>query len=150
MRVRSVWRPSRPPAVLTGATGSSARVGQVGGDEKTNSRLGQHTMAATLGTDMEGAFTLRAAKKQLEKRQRLNTTGPGSRDGHRFAWAAYGSPGDWFSGRKAFLMGKLSGTPEPTTPPGGQVAELTMRRKLLGASPTRTRPTTGAGSLEFI
>ena len=61
--------PSGVPTVLTGATGSWARVGQVSGDEKTNTRLGQHMMAATLGTDMEGAFTLRTAKEQLKKRR---------------------------------------------------------------------------------
>ena len=50
------------------------------GDEKTNTRLGQHMMAAALGTDMEGAFSLRAAKGQLKKRQRLSTTASSSQD----------------------------------------------------------------------
>ena len=78
--------PSKVPTVLTDAAGSWARVGQVSGDEKTNTRLGQHMMAATLGTDMEGAFSLRAAKGQLKKRQRLSTTASSSQDERRFAW----------------------------------------------------------------
>jgi len=35
-------RPSKVPTVLTDAAGSGARVGQMSGDEKTNTRLGQH------------------------------------------------------------------------------------------------------------
>ena len=40
-------RPSKVPAVLTDAAGSWARVGQVSGDEKTNTQLVQGMMAST-------------------------------------------------------------------------------------------------------
>ena len=111
-------RPSKVPTVLTDAAGSWARVGQVGGDEKANTRPGQQMMAATLGTIMEGAFSLRAAKKQLKKRQRLSTTASSIQDGRRFAWEANGNLNGWFSGWKTFFVDSLFGTPEPTTPPG--------------------------------
>ena len=125
-------RRSKVPTVLTDAAGSWARVGQVSGDEKTNTQLGQRMMAATAGTDMEGAFSLRAAKGQLKKRQRLNTTASISQDERRFAWTTYDNLNDWFSGWKTFLVDRLFGTPEPTTLPGGQIAELTMKAKATG------------------
>ena len=78
-------RPSKVPTALTGAAGSWARVGQVSGDEKTNTRPGKNMMAAALGNDMEGAFSLRAAKGQLKKRQSLSTTASSSQDERRFA-----------------------------------------------------------------
>ena len=89
-------------------------------------------MAATLGTDMEGAFSLLAAKEQLTKRKRLNTPASSSQDERRFAWTTYDSLNDWFSGWKTFLVDSLFGTPEPTTLPGGQIAELTMKAKATG------------------
>ena len=119
-------RPSIVPTVLTDAAGSWARVGQVSGDEKTSTVLVQHMMAATVGTDMEGAFTPRAARKQVKKRERLEATASSTQDERRFAWKTYDKINDWFSGWKTFLVDKLFGTPEPTTLPG---AELTMKAK---------------------
>ena len=57
------------PEVVTDAAGSWARVGQVSGDEKTNTRLGQQMVAAVTGTDTEGTFTVRGANAALKKRR---------------------------------------------------------------------------------
>ena len=100
------------PEVITDAAGSWARVGQVSGDEKTNTRLGQHMVAAVMGTDTEGTFTERGAKEALKKRKHLTTTASSSQDERRYLWTTYDNLTLWFGGWKEFLVTNLFGTPD--------------------------------------
>ena len=123
---------SAVPEVVTDAAGSWARVGQVSGDEKTNTRLGQHKVAAVTGTDTEGTFTVRGAKEALKKRQKLETTASSSQDERRFAWTTYDNLYHWFDGWKEFLVGRMFGTAVHITLSDGRVSDLTMKAEAAG------------------
>ena len=103
---------SAVPEVVTDAAGSWARVGQVSGDEKTNTRLGQQMVAAVTGTDTERTFTVRGAKEALKKRKHLTTTASSSQDERRYLWTTYDNLTLWFGGWKEFLVTNLFGTPD--------------------------------------
>jgi hypothetical protein len=87
------------PIEITDCAKSFAQVGQVSGDEKTNTQLGNHMVAASIGTYAEGTFTELTAKRQLKKRSRLSTTASTSQVDRRFNWTTFDNLDEWFERR---------------------------------------------------
>ena len=100
---------SKVPRVITDAAESFAATSQVAGDEKRRSDLGQHMMAAALGTEHEGSYTERACKSQLKKRSSLETAAPAKSDERRWAWTTWDNVNDWFTCWKPYLVKHMWG-----------------------------------------